>query len=232
VTIPSQPWCGKRRYIAAESNFCLVPLSQAPGSIQEVVPRFHSLIKASDQDAWVAGGAVRDAFLGEQPKDLDLYLDAAGTWEEALDALKRAGCVQQKDRPFLVELASPGGRKIDLIKRLADGMLGSIRSFDFVACCAAVSWDSFAFHRDFFAAAEARSLALSACPNATTTVRRALRFIARGWTMRREDAVALVRLASQHGPATDFSAPDPNDDGPRASEQITYNRRLLAACPE
>jgi hypothetical protein len=228
--VTDQPWCGKRRYIAAESNFCLVPLANAPASILEAVPRFHRIIQATGQDAWIAGGAVRDAFLGLEPKDLDVYLDAAGSWEEARASLKRDRCVVQKDRPFLVELTSPGGRKIDLIKRLADGMLGCIRSFDFVACCAAVSRDSFAFHRGFFQAAETRSLALSACPNATTTVRRALRFIERGWTMPRADAVALVGLASQHGPATDFSAPDRDDDGSRAAAQAVYNRRLLKAC--
>ena len=192
-----------RRTIAPETDFYVVPLEQAPERIREITPRLLELMALAGGDCFVAGGCLRDAMLGQDPKDIDLYFSAWRTWTEAPERLVAVGSIVERDDCFRTVVRHPSIGLVDLLYSQGDEPLWKIRKFDFIACCAALHPNGFAFHRLWREQVHAGVLAFNACPNPAKTIKRLDRFQERGWTIRPDDLAVLLDVA--------INAPDGNE---------------------
>lgn len=228
----SNPTAAGWAHAGSEQDFYLVPWSDAPLDIPALALQFaHAILDGIGVPAWLGGGFLRDAVRGEQPKDIDVFFGCAEDHAAALARLTTHGAKVVRDLPVVVSLDTPFGR-LDLVRKYSDGPLATIRSFDFIACCAAVSRLQVAYHARFVQQARAKVLRFNACPNPGPSVRRAVRFLEAGWSMLGEDARQLALRGAEPGEVwSDPGGEDGGDDAASAAEveagQERACRRLL-----
>lgn len=193
-----------------EENFCLVPLDRPAllASFGAPMGKLFELLDMLGENVWIAGGAIRDIACGKPSKDIDVYFAGGDDFDRVLKHLLGCGSTLVRELPVVTVLDTPFGR-MDLVKKYADGPLATIRGFDFICCCAAISASSFAYHRSFVEQAHAGALRFNACPNPGPTVRRALRFLDRGWSMLASDAEVLAGIGRDL--SDDWSDPGDNE---------------------
>ncbi len=194
--------------IGPERDFYLVPIEDAPPSMLLARGLLLDVLGPLDVNAWIAGGAVRDVLLGRAPKDVDVYFERSEDHAAALASLLRRGGKVAHTYECVTRVDADGA--IDLVSRLFEGPLATVRSFDFTAICGAVSRTHFACHRLFGQHARAMALEINALPNPGSSVERALRFLGRGWSMRGEDAMRLADLGQCA--SEDWSSPGREDE--------------------
>lgn len=179
-------------------DFFAVPIHQAPAAWVGAVAVTESLVAAAlpalwtAGRCWAAGGVLRDVVAGAPRKDVDLFFETKTDLADARGELLAKGWIETQESGAAYQLRGPDGLVFDLVRRQRMSPMETVMRFDFVSCCVAVSNEHLVFHRAAAEQAAARELRFNACPAPRSSVARALRLIARGWSIQPADAAWLI----------------------------------------
>ncbi len=145
---------------------------------------------------WVAGGAVRDFFTQRSVEtDIDLFfanrLDFSTVrnhwyWDD-LDHL-----FPSVENDNVIKIITHQG-KFDLVKKFFETPEKTVESFDFTVCAAAVDYDNFYYHPDFFMDLASKRLQIVSLPYPIATLARLQRYIKKGYTACNGTMLTLAR---------------------------------------
>lgn len=174
--------------------------------LEDNAPEVFSAIR--DHSAIIAGGALRDLFMGDKPKDIDLFVRSAGHAAEVVNHLVAttpdAGVTRTHNA---VTIHSPWRRKVQVITRwMYDTGYDVIESFDFTFCKAALRYDdggfTFSESSSFMEDARDRRLVYASPQrdeDAAGSLVRVNRFLSRGYTIDSENFVKVLARARAAG---------------------------------
>lgn len=141
---------------------------------------------------WLAGGFIRDRFLGLDPKDIDICCWNVECVDTVRLYLEKIGGVETA--------RSQWHYKIDVLRTVFTSPEHTVKWFDFT-CCAAAAYVTknglidMLLHPDFEDDCRAMQLRLNAPRYPRSTLARAKRFFARGWRMSAEEQARLEAMA-------------------------------------
>jgi hypothetical protein len=156
---------------------------------------------------WIAGGAIRDFFAGQKPRDFDLFCRSAEDLAAVQWGLEGIANTKLIDNDKLVRFKL-GDLEIDLVKRYYAGPQDCIDHFDFTVCAAALEFtmgqepefSRLHYHVNFFRDLATRRLMLLSLPEPLDTVRRVIKYTKKGFTICNNELTTLL-AAVQTTPA-------------------------------
>lgn len=168
---------------------------ELPEVVRDLMCRFPGSV-------YVAGGFVRDVLAEKSWRDVDVWSVDLDAWNEAYAWLSERLGQPEKMVPAPMWVLQPEGRGIELVKAKHGPAEGVIKTFDFIACQAALvlkdGWHILMAHERV--AMDIKAGTLFYCGNersAGSSLRRAFSLTERGWRlpMTQLDAIArkLVR---------------------------------------
>lgn len=177
---------------------------QAPQQLINAIfywcPQFASLTGAI-----LAGGFLRAFYAGETPKDMDLYFESQEAFDLARTILTpENGWTLKADTEFALSYNDSRGKAIQLIRFCYGNPEEIIKIFDFTVCCACFKGElvqddedfvyggKVYFHDDFFEHLAARILIFTGSRMPLSSLKRAFKFIARGYHICDENIIALT----------------------------------------
>ena len=146
-----------------------------------------------DVYCWVAGGAVRDFLIDEEPKDIDLFFLNSVDQNKAKDYLTSTG--------FSVLSAYPNHYTMERRGELCDLLVSPksptdcIHKFDYSICSAALDINlNFYHHPNFFEHLKEKKLVRSEQSDrwAITNVKRLRKFLKKGYSMDKENLIQYL----------------------------------------
>jgi hypothetical protein len=172
------------------------------------LPQLESL-----QGAYIAGGFIRAYFAGETPSDMDLYFANEECFNQAKQALEDEGweLVFETDRAITIR---NNGRIVQLIRFIfCIDPANLIARFDFTVCAAALviyAWNDttagdLILHDDFFEHLAGRILVFQGSPLPLSSLKRAIKYVKRGYSICDENLIALAEAISK---AVEFDKPE------------------------
>jgi hypothetical protein len=168
----------------------------APKPIRALAAELAPLFVKLGVPCYIAGGCLRDAMAGLPRKDVDIFFPTEAAWKDAVFKLLPAHCLFLNQNAMGLETTYG---QIDLCRNRFVDVESQLRLFDFTACCAAITSDMYYVrHERFEADARARQLIVH-CP-ASAGVMRAMRFVARGWSMDESEVPKLLRATTAYPP--------------------------------
>lgn len=148
----------------------------------------------------VAGGFVRDYFANKKPADMDIFFPtkfAGAAFNAAVKELQAHGWWLEKDRSSeIVKTFSMHDKTIQLVLSLwsADLSVSIIKNFDFTIC--SILYDPSAaavvYHPEFFDHLSANRLICLELGRPTSSLKRMVRFIERGYHIDDENLGKLI----------------------------------------
>lgn len=183
---------------------------------ENAVKRYGEIIlndlKESGIVCWIAGGALRDYFMGIPIKtDHDLFFpsesefDKCAVWFKA----KEAAIKWESDNGMKVVYK---GRTFDLIKHYFSGPQTTIEAFDFTVSMFAVDTEKIYHGETSFIDLSKRQLMIHKLSHPASTMSRAFRYYKKGFSMCQGEMRKLVEAIQ------DMPKPEPQPDG---SEETT-----------
>lgn len=166
--------------------------SSANLAVKECIEHFNkvffSLLGTKTSDVWVAGGSVKDYFLQNKPKDIDVYCSSPSSYEETKQTLLKKGFNIQFQTENTLRLISASKKvKLDLITILSPTPIDCIKEFDFTIISAAVTYNAFFYHRDFFTDNLSKKLIINTLQPYLGVLFRFQKYIKKGYTMPTEE---------------------------------------------
>lgn len=161
---------------------------------------------------WVAGGAVRDYFMGLPLKtDYDLFFPDENNYKKAAEYFKKSGATVkwESDNGMKVVL---NGKTFDLIKKFFPDPQATIEAFDFTVSMFAV--DAFTgrvyYGESSFIDLAKRQLMINEITYPASTMSRAFRYYKKGFSMCLVEMKKLIE-AIQDMPKEELKAEEPKD---------------------
>lgn len=190
------------------------------------------LLYSQGIEAWVAGGAVRDYFLGDAvTNDIDVYFGDNKQFQEAVKVFENlekdmTGRAPKKvvETPHSVKYEYMGVI-IDFVSVIAGKPRYCLSTFDFTVCAAAVDREKMVYHKDFFMHLANKKLALFGQHTPLTSLARLQKYIQKGFRIDGDNLVALAKLLKD----IDFEDPEQNtleyygDGTPRSDKFFEEN---------
>jgi hypothetical protein len=154
---------------------------------ENAVNHFNRVILKELQSAnikcWVAGGVLRDYFMGIPMKtDYDLFFPDQIEYEKTAMyfRVKNAVIVWESENGMKVEYS---GRVYDLVKKFFPTPVDTINNFDFTVCMFAVDGKEIYHGETTFIDLAKRQLIINNLNYPASTMRRAFRYYKKGFTM-------------------------------------------------
>lgn len=144
----------------------------------------------------LAGGFIRDMYLGKEPADMDIFVWHEDEIPRIQQILVQHAWRDLSRHPEIVTLVSPSCRVVQLIPTDSSDPLMTISRFDLTVCCAAAdlykktAMCSTDFKRDIVA----RRLRIVNPGDIVGTSRRVERFLSQGYKLTRANALQLQSL--------------------------------------
>lgn len=163
--------------------------------------------------AWVAGGAVRDYFMGVRMKtDYDLFFPDRENYDKVEKYLIDNGAevIWTSDNGTKVKY---NGRKFDLVKHHFKSPVDTINQFDFTVSMFAVDNQSVYHGNSSFIDLSKRQLMFNAIPFPESSMSRAFRYYQKGFKMCHGEMAKLIRAIKSQNIQEEIS----NDDGSEKS---------------
>lgn len=132
---------------------------------------------------WVAGGAVRDYFMGKPVKtDIDIFFPDESNWALCKEYfIKNGGEVKwESDNGMKVKL---NGKTFDLIKKYFVSPVATIEAFDFTVSMFAVDVNNVYYQLQSFIDLSKRQLMINKITYPASTLSRAFRYYQKGFAM-------------------------------------------------
>lgn len=161
---------------------------------QKIINKFSTvtdMIKKSGVDKFfLAGGAIRDIYLGLEPKDYDLYFHS---FDDSVKVFKFISIGFENPGKNLSRIGCNGfSLEIMHFRTFVSGS-DLINSFDFTMCSACMDQDgNFFYHHNFIRDLEAKKLVINKMTYPVGTMERIARFAARGWTIDKPDIFQIA----------------------------------------
>lgn len=151
------------------------------------VERYNKIIlselKEAGVNCWIAGGAIRDYFMGVPVKtDHDLFFPSEAEFDKCRTFFKakNAEVKWESDNGMKVVY---NGRTFDLIKHYFAGPQETIDNFDFTACMLAVDTEKVYHGEGTFIDLAKRQLMIHKLDHPASTMSRAFRYYKKGFSM-------------------------------------------------
>lgn len=144
-------------------------------------------------NCWIAGGAIRSYFCQEPIRDIDIYFPSAEEFSKfkllglAPDNSHRAEIrlndSYQTDNSRKVSAEGLSTPPLDLVKLHRPTPLDCLKTFDFVACCAALTRNYMLYHENFFIDNLSKRLNLNTTDLTFQNIQRLQKYNKKGYTM-------------------------------------------------
>ena len=158
-------------------------------------------------DCWLAGGCIRDYFMGVKPVDYDMYFPNETEFKKAKELLNSKGAVVKWESENGMKLETDG-ITLDLVKIYTPNPLETIQRFDFTACMFAVYHNELLCGNTSFSDLQNRKLVINHITYPESTLKRAFRYYTKGFTISSAEASklysAIKKLPDQTGEGDDF----------------------------
>jgi hypothetical protein len=175
----------KKRFTISQEE-----INQAPRYFQEtVLGDFYS----QGIDCWVAGGCIRDYFLGVMPLDYDIYFPDQQNFDKARAYLESQNAKLDWDSENGCKFSN-NGKVYDLIKIYRDSPEQTIERFDFTTAMFCIEGDNLYAGDTSFDDLESMVLKVNYITFPESTLKRTLRYYDKGFRMPAEEAVKMVGL--------------------------------------
>lgn len=156
--------------------------------LDTAVERYRKLILDELKDeaksrCWIAGGSIRDYFMGVPVKtDYDLFFPNGIEFKNAYDYMvsKGAEVVWESDNGIKLQY---NGKKYDLVKKYFDTPERTISEFDFTVSMVAVDTEQVYYSDTFFIDLAKRQLIINKITYPPSTMSRAFRYYEKGFRM-------------------------------------------------
>ncbi len=155
---------------------------------------------------WIAGGAMRSHLLGERVKDYDIF---SKTPELIVsEFLKDESYSKGIENDFFANFYKEK-KCFQIIKKYAFGsQKETIENFDFTIICASFGKEGFVFDERFFIDNAQKRLVVKSLPKPLSTMKRAIKYSKRGYTMCPVGLGKIVRAINEL--EIDWKNPDQN----------------------
>lgn len=151
------------------------------------VSRYNKIIldelKKADIVCWIAGGALRDYFMGVAIKtDIDLFFPNEAEYTKCAQHMRKGGATLEWESNNGMKLKY-NGRLYDLVKFYSPSPQETIDEFDFTVSMIAIDCDKVYFGETTFIDLAKRQLMLNKLQFPANTMRRAFRYYKKGFSM-------------------------------------------------
>ena len=155
--------------------------------LTNAVERYNKIILSEMKEAniicWLAGGAIRDYFMGVPVvTDYDIFFPNEMEYQKCSVYLKAKGCEVKWESDNGMKVLY-NGKKYDLVKKFFPTPQETINAFDFTVSMFAVDSDAVYFGESSFIDLAKRQLMLNMLPFPASTMSRAFRYYKKGFTM-------------------------------------------------
>lgn len=176
------------------------------------VERYNNIIlkelkEEADVTCWIAGGAIRDYFMGKPIKtDHDLFFPSEEMFNKAADYFKKyeAEIKWESDNGLKVIYK---GRTFDLVKHFFPTPQETIEAFDFTVSMFAVDSEKVYYGETSFIDLAKRQLMINKITYPASTLSRAFRYYKKGFSM------CLGEMRKMYEVIQDTPKPKPIEDG-------------------
>lgn len=155
--------------------------------ITNAIERYNTIILAEMKEAnikcWIAGGAIRDYFMGTKIKtDYDMFFPNQQEYEKAVVFFKAKNAVVkwESDNGCKVKY---NNRTFDLVKHFFSDPQTTIDAFDFTVCMFAVDTDKLYYGETSFIDLAKRQLMINKILYPASTMKRAFKYYEKGFKM-------------------------------------------------
>jgi hypothetical protein len=160
------------------------------------VERFGKIIlnemKTANISCWIAGGAIRDYFMGVSVKtDYDMFFPNEQEYEKARAYLIRLGAniKWESGNGMKVELDK---KTIDLVKKFFNTPQATIEAFDFTVSMFAIDSEKVYYGESSFIDLSKRQLMINKITYPASTLSRAFRYYKKGFSMCKGEMKKLI----------------------------------------
>ena len=155
--------------------------------LTNAVDRYNKLILSEFKEAtincWLAGGAIRDYFMGVPVHtDYDIFFPNETEYQKCYVYLKAKGCEVKWESDNGMKVMY-NGKKYDLVKKFFPTPQETINAFDFTVSMFAVDSEHVYFGESSFIDLAKKQLMLNKIPFPASTMSRAFRYYKKGFTM-------------------------------------------------
>jgi hypothetical protein len=189
---------------------------------ENAIKRYSEIIlnelKEAKIDCWIAGGALRDYFMGVPIKtDYDLFFPNEKEFDKAVKYFKKKKCevVWESDNGMKVKYK---GKKYDLVKKWFKNPQTTIDAFDFTASMFAVDRERIYVGDTTFIDLSKRQLMINKITYPASTMSRAFRYYKKGFWMCQGEMKKIVE-AIQNMPKPENEEAD-NEEEPPSGESL------------
>ena len=191
--------------------------------LDNAVERYGKIILTELKEAgiktWLAGGAVRDYFMGVKiTTDYDLFFPSELEYEKAKTFFK-AKESQIKWESENGMKVSYKGKTYDLVKKYFDSPQITIDAFDFTVSMFAVDYEKVYYGESTFIDLSKRQLMINKITYPASTMSRAFRYYKKGFTMCQGEMKKMVE-AIQGMPKVEEKKEDENNAEPLSGDSI------------
>lgn len=184
--------------------------------LENAVERYGKIIlkelKEAGVNCWLAGGALRDYFMGVVIKtDYDLFFPNEQEYNKASEYFKKqnADVRWESDNGMKVKHK---GKTYDLVKKFFDSPQSTIDNFDFTVSMFAVDTEMVYYGETTFIDLAKRQLMINKISYPASTLSRAFRYYKKGFSMCHGEMRKLVEsIQDMPKPEVEHSIGDEND---------------------
>lgn len=191
---------------------------------ENAISRYNSLILSELKEAgikcWLAGGAIRDYFMGVPVNtDYDIFFPSEMEYEKCKTFFKtkNADIKWESDNGMKVGYNS---KTFDLVKKFFSTPQETIDNFDFTASMLAVDSEKVYYGESTFIDLAKRQLMLNKIPFPASTLSRAFRYYKKGFSMCAGEMKKLVEAIQ--GMPKEEKDPIENSENIPSSEAINF----------
>lgn len=186
-------------------------LVEQPIQFKNAVKAFNKIIlreikEATTIDCWVAGGAVRDYFLGKPIQyDIDLFFKSKSDSDRVVSYLKTCGgeVTWESDNGMKIRY---GKYVFDIVKKYFPSPQFTINQFDFTVSMFAVDGNRVYFGETSFVDLAKKQLMINQLPYPASTLRRAFKYHLKGFRICAGETRKLIEAIHNMEPELIFGS--------------------------
>mgnify|MGYP000272920026 FL=1 len=194
--------------------------------ITNAVERYGKIIltelKEVGINTWIAGGAIRDYFMGVKIKtDYDLFFPNQVEYEKCKTYFNAKGAEVrwESDNGMKVKY---NGKTFDLVKKYFETPQSTIDNFDFTVSMFAVDYEKVYFGETTFIDLAKRQLMLNKIPYPASTMSRAFRYYGKGFKMCLGEMKKLCEAIQAMPPEEKQDESVNTDNPPSGDDTVNY----------
>jgi hypothetical protein len=168
-------------------------------------------LRDNNINAWVAGGAVRDYFMGVTPTDYDIFFPTSQDLQKCQDFLKSAGAEKVWESNNGVKYQY-NGRVFDLVKRFYTSASDILKNFDFTVSMFATDGKNLWGGKTSFKDLDGRNIVINKVTNPDSTVKRVFKYFDKGFKINKFQINKLANQIKNDGTVSFGGATDVSGD--------------------